>query len=510
MQKLTAYTLFVHRVLRSNKFLWIIVALLVLQALWIALTGLYPMAFDEDFHMGVITVYANNHFSPFLSGQPVGADAYGAVARDPSYLYHYLMSFPFRFTGLFTDNIATQVLILRFLNIAFFASCLPLFRRLLLKTGASRAVVHTVLLIFVLIPVVPLLAAQVNYDNVIIPITALCLLLAVNFAQELQATKRFNVQVFGWLVIVSMLGSLVKYAFLPVVLGIGLYFAVLLFRTYHSWRKLLVSIGFGITLITRPMRWLLLVLFIISAILFGQRYGVNVIKYHKPVVDCGKVLTVEQCSQYGPWRRDYQYAQHKDEQTTNVNIVIFTGEWFYGMWMRSFFAVDGATTGFQTRGPLLMPGLVAIVGAVSSIVLLVVYGKRIFQRYNRSVLWLFTIVPIIYIITLFLDEFEAYVRTGQPVAINGRYLFPILPLLLLFAGLAWREYLQRQPHIKVMVLTLGLLCLVWGGGVLTYVIRSNDSWYWNSAAVRSTNHVVQDIFTPITPGADKPRLFLSN
>jgi hypothetical protein len=99
------------------------------------------MAFDEDFHLGIIRLYAH-HLLPFWSSQPVGGDAYGAVARDPSYLYHYLMSFPYWLISQFTHDTTIQVLILRFINIGLFASGLVLFRRLLTRTFASPALLH--------------------------------------------------------------------------------------------------------------------------------------------------------------------------------------------------------------------------------------------------------------------------------------------------------------------------------------------------------------------------------
>jgi len=62
----------------SNRFFYVTVGLLVGQALWIALSSHYPMAFDEDFHLGIIKLYAH-HISPFWSAHPAGADAFGAV-----------------------------------------------------------------------------------------------------------------------------------------------------------------------------------------------------------------------------------------------------------------------------------------------------------------------------------------------------------------------------------------------------------------------------------------------
>jgi hypothetical protein len=107
----------------SPGFFWGVLALLVLQAAWLACTGRYPMAFDEDFHLGIIRLYAH-HISPFWNAQPPGADKFGAVFRDPSYLYQYLMSFPYRLISVFTADQTIQVLWLRAINIGLFKPAL--------------------------------------------------------------------------------------------------------------------------------------------------------------------------------------------------------------------------------------------------------------------------------------------------------------------------------------------------------------------------------------------------
>ena len=55
--------------LRSNKFFYIIIGFFVVEALWFVFSAIYPMAFDEDFHFGLIQLYSH-HLSPFLSEQP--------------------------------------------------------------------------------------------------------------------------------------------------------------------------------------------------------------------------------------------------------------------------------------------------------------------------------------------------------------------------------------------------------------------------------------------------------
>ncbi len=65
MQKKIPHSKRLISLLGSTQFFWAIVALFVVQALWIALSSHYPMAFDEDFHLGIIRLYAH-HLSTLL------------------------------------------------------------------------------------------------------------------------------------------------------------------------------------------------------------------------------------------------------------------------------------------------------------------------------------------------------------------------------------------------------------------------------------------------------------
>lgn len=498
MRKSKPFTKQVTGFIASPAFFWGVVALLVLQAAWIALSGRYPMAFDEDFHLGIIKLYAH-HLSPFWSSHPAGTDAFGAVSRDPSYLYQYLMSFPYRLVSVFTSSQTAHVLTLRFIDIGLFAAGLALYRKLLLKTGASRALVHACLATFILVPIVPLLAAQINYDNLLLPLTALMLLLAVDFGQELDRHKRINAKLLLIIASLGLLTSLVKYAFLPILAVIGVYIVVKLCQTRQA----------SLAWMGRRTGWLLAVLLVISLGLFVQRYGVNVLRYHKPVPDCSKVLSVKKCSAYPPWNRDYYLSQIRHDAGGTDSPLTFTADWFYGMWLRTFFAVDGPASNFSTRGPLILPGIGAVVFASTAALATMVCGRRLLRRYDRSVLWFMAATVAVYAAILWQDEYHSFIQTGQAVAVNGRYLLPVMPLILLLLALGVNELLKARQVAKLAFASVVIICLIWGGGALTYILRSNDSWYWHNQAVYDANHAVQQTLGPVTPGYYNPIEFMS-
>lgn len=477
-----------------------------LQAAWIALTGRYAMAFDEDFHLGVIRLYAD-HTSPFWSAQPVGGDTFGAVARDPSYLYHYLMSFPYRLISAITTSPPIQVVFLRVINIGLFLSCLPLYRRLLLKTGASKALVQACLAAFVLIPIVPMLAAQINYDNLLLPVTATTLLLAARVSAQI-GQKKLDLVSAAQLAIVCLLGSVIKYAFLPIVLGVAILIAIRLVLAFGSWRKLMTGLNKSIALFRPRQQMLLMALLVISAGLFAERYAINTIRFHTPVPDCGQVLTIKQCSAYGPWVRDYNFERNKSDTAVIKSPISYSSDWFYGLWLRSFFAIGGPGTDYQTRGPFIVPAISAIVLASLSAIALLITVRRLLKRPQADVLLLFMGVCASYLVILWVDDYRAYLQTGQPVAINGRYLLPITPVLIGLAAMSLNQLLMRWRALKPVLMMIILACLLCGGGALTYILRSNDAWYWQAQSVYDANHAVQTVLGGVIPGYNYPTQFL--
>lgn len=346
--------------LGSSRFFWIITGLFVLQAVWLACSALYPMAFDEDFHFGLIKLYAH-HISPFWDGHPAGGDAFGALTRDPSYLYQYLMSFPYRLIAAFTSNQTAQVMILRFLNIGFVVSGLILYRKLLLKTRAPGYFVNLSLLIWIFVPIFPYLAAQINYDNLLLPVVAGSLLMTLKLSDSFKR-KALDVKTLLLLTSLLLAGSLVKYAFLPIVVIIVAYLLVKAYWAYGNLKKLWTAVTQGAAALNKPVLIGLSLLVLLTAGLFVERYGINIVKYHAPIVDCGAVLDYNHCKSYGPWIRDYYLEQNKDK--THLSLLAFNNDWFQGMWFRSFFAISGASNDFDNSGPLTWPAVGTIFFAI--------------------------------------------------------------------------------------------------------------------------------------------------
>ncbi len=483
--------------LASPGVFWLVFVVLIVEALWIAFSSRYPMAFDEDFHLGIIKLYAL-HPSPLWLGQPPDADSFGSVATDPSYFYHFLMSFPYRFIQLFTHDQTIQVIWLRCINIALFVSALPLWRRLLRRSNASEAMINTLFAIFVLIPIVPLLAGQINYDNLVFPLTALAFLLASRLVGNIKQTKHHvpTGQLIA-LLSVCLIASIVKYAFLPIFIVICSYVLIKLWKRYHSLTEIYKALWRGSLRISKLYVLLGVGVLLIAAALFIQRDVANIVKYHTPVPSCNKVLSIKECTAYAPWNRDYILKSTR--VMPKHNPIVFSSEWAYGMWLRSLFTLAGPSADYETRGPLLLPALASLLYGAVGLSLIVVYGLRVLRRSNAT-LRLLLIGAVTYCTVLWIDEYAAYVRTGQPVAINGRYLLPVLLPLMLFVGLCFAQWLHNRPRAKLAVAVIALFCFLWGGGAGTFVLRSSNYWYWPNTTIIRVNNEAQRLVGPVIPG----------
>jgi len=168
----------VFRVIRSDRFFYVTVGLFGLASAWVATASLYPMAFDEEFHFmafdeefhfGLIKIYST-HLTPYTLEPTRDMAQYGLVSADVSYLFHYLMSFPYRVINVLPASEQTIIILLRFINIGFVLWALFIYRKILDELGVSKAISHVTIAFFTLIPIMPLLAGQINYDNLLLVI----------------------------------------------------------------------------------------------------------------------------------------------------------------------------------------------------------------------------------------------------------------------------------------------------------------------------------------------------
>lgn len=503
----------VHRALTSNRFFYGVIVVLILQASWVALSGRYPMAYDEQNHIGIVKLYSA-HISPFWDAQPPGDAPFSAVSRDPSYLYHYTMSFAYRLFDLFWKTDEAKIIGFRFLSIAMFSVGLVLYRKVLLRTRASKALVHTVLALFVLIPTIPFLAGQMNYDNMLFPLLAATLLLATGIVADIKAgtpDARKVVLFIG----IGLLAGLVKFPFLPLLLAMVIWLLTVFARYYgkkgtHASHgkaarsKALRQLWQSFVDLRRPVQVALALLLVVAGVLFFERYGINTIRYGTPVPACDQVLDEQRCMSFGPWKRDYDITIAKNNGTLtpvppSTGPIYFTiDEWFKLLIWQFFYSLNGPVDGFAVGFPypVLYFTAVTLLG-LAGVATILSWRRVLRMSYVKGLL----LVAFLYIAVLWLQNYSDFRQLHLATAIQARYIVLVLPILLLVLALGATAMLRKLPSIKAALVVLTCAVFVTqGGGIEVFILRSTPMWWWPNSVVVQANQTAQKLLDPMVIG----------
>lgn len=473
----------VAKIIGSRGFFIAILVLFVSQAGWIAVSSQFPQAYDEGYHYGLIQVYSHQ-WSPLIHHQAADTYSLGEITRYPSYFYHYLMSFPYRVLAKFFYSQDSIIIALRFINIAFLAGAVIAFRRVLLTIKPSRALVHTTLFAFVALPITPYLAAQINYDNLLLLLTSISVLLTMQFIVDLHKINTFNTTRLMQFVIVTCLASITKYSYLPILVALS---ASILVSVY-LWRKqtkqsVLKTFANSFTKLSLPVKIALVGLLIISSGLFVERLGYNAAVYKDPDPACQRILSSQACSHYNVWQRNYTLA-HTHTPHVDTRQILQFGKVWYASTTHGLFTVFDAHSEIPAQPfKVLRRTSVAIAGVG---MLLIMLNWRSMRKLGYP-LWISIGATAVYLSVLLTHNYSDFTHYGVPVAIQGRYLLPILPIIMLLICIGFSYALKNRHTIKALLLVLVFALFTQGGGALTYISRSDETWYRNNATVINMN-----------------------
>jgi hypothetical protein len=285
----------------------------------------------------------------------------------------------------------------------------------------------------------------------------------------------------------------VKYAFLP--LAAGLFIALLFDWRFASQHK--VQLIHQHHAKNMPYHSLLYVVPLLVGVgLFSERYIGNVVSYHTPIPECNEVLSVAECQQYAPWARNYMFdswnlpLEHGDTAR-------YPFTWIHKALGETVFAI---TSRFNDRGvvdyynvnQLLVPNILSWIVLIGGGALSVFYWRSI--KRNQA-LWVLLGVSALYILVLFAQNLLDFLHLGVPIAIHGRYLFPVLPLLFLVVALAASRLCERFKLSKsILAISVLVIFALEGGGFVTLIVRSHDDWFWpQSRPAQLANQYARDV-----------------
>jgi hypothetical protein len=430
----------------SQTFTYVTFAYFVIQSTYMAINTPAYLPPDEKYHVNFISKFAHNGISPFLANK---TDTYGLgeVRHNPFFLYHYLFGFIYRFI----DSYSHAYTLLRFINIIFgilslFVMCkiAKLFHvSVLIRNMALFILANTLMFVFI--------SAAVSYDNLynLLALTSIYLTIKIY--------KEFTGKDFLLLVITLLAGLLIKIGFLPLTLAIGL---VLIFR---YWRTPLIFIAWIASAVKTRKMWLPLALFIVIGVLFASTFAANLVKYRSFQPACERILTVSQCEINPVYRRDKTLAASPIPRT--VSGAAYLLKWSEVMTARTYGV-------FAHRTIPATGNVVRVIEVLGAIAILTT------ARYIRKKDTLFLVALFLsgcYVFALLVNNHGSYVRTGYvDLAVQGRYLFAVLPILYLislhFGMKIFKTNFQKALVCLFLALYFALNCFP------TYLHGRNDAW----------------------------------
>jgi len=492
-KKVSRLLVFIYEKLSSTKVFIFALALLVFQSTWLALTAVYPLPFDEYYHVGIIKIYAQQ-WSPFISSQSDSASLYGDITRYPSYLYHYLMSFPYRFLDIFLNSETAIIICLRMMNIAFVVVGLLLFRKLFTKAGVSKRIINAVFLLIVVTPIVPFLVAHVNYDNFMFMLAPV----VFGFGYKIFQSKKIDSFNLSVLIMVGLFTSLVKNSFLPV-FSITLLSCLVVAIASRGFRISFKDLICSFSALRTKVKFVLFAGLMLVTLLFAERYGYNVVKYQTLWPKCDVIQSEQVCKHFMPWYRNSQNKLYPPTEQTYGNPASFTQHWVSKM-SRGYFAIFSHTPAnvlkwYEPFGPIVLGDLLPLPISVYSVLVVggaIVFVLKIRKLWANNFIRFSIIVSAAYLLVLWSFNYRSYLGLGTAQAIQARYTYPILPLIFLVLASGY-NLLRLSAQQKTIMFSIVFLVYFWGGGIAGWIIRSDSMWYWQNSYIISVNQKTQSV-----------------
>ncbi|HSW79527.1 MAG TPA: hypothetical protein VLG47_02000 [Candidatus Saccharimonadales bacterium] len=472
---------FTIRLLSSNGFFYGVIAITIIQALWYAFS-FQPTILDEGEHVGFIAAYAHQ-LSPFITHQSPMYDYLGEITRSPSYLFYYLMSLPWHLVSFFTQSIYAHIIFLRLICVAMFTGGIIYYRKLLLAVGATKAIASMVLLFVVLTPTFSVLGGAVNYDNAVFLLAPVLLLLAL---AEIRS-KEVNVTRLALIVSICLLGSLIKFEYLAFSIPLIIYLLIDISMKHRS--RLLPGIKKSFVGLSIWAKVGVIVLLVISAGLFIERPVYNEYKYHAVDPTCTSLISKDRCMKNYTAARTIKAIDSKPAAFSPVGPFDYTlAQWIPGMVVTQTILLPGHQPPFKLLRQLYY------LGAIGGGILVLVY-LRDFLKNKAWRMLLITTAGYAFILAVY--NYSAYLRLGIPVAITGRYLLPVLPIFIFFVALSILKLFRYSKPAILIFLAFSILIFTQGGGMITYVLAQNSSYYWPGSFIYNLNTTLREIADPV-------------
>lgn len=455
-----------------------------LQATWVAVSARFDI-YDEQYHLAAIKAFSTR-WTPFFIRQSAADGPLGDIERYGSYLYHYLLSFPYRAAEALQLGDGVTLLALRMFSVVAVSMALVYTWRFFRELGAGPVTANVALSVVAAMPLTVFLAGTLNYDNLL----ALLFAAFLYYGLKLYKADRFDVGLWLKVLLVGGFAAVTKFTFLaltPVVLA-----ALLIRQVPLVGRGLRPSVGAFFTVSGRGVKAARV--FLAMGALFAcglviERYGLNLFHFGTPFPSCLRIHSADICQLHPPTARDSKLdLAYADVAPSFSGALAYLSYQWAPLMLRylTYIGTVGSDGVVRTSiGPHVFGAL--LTWSVPVVLGLTVLATTVLRRVRGARMLL--AAGGLYTVVLFAQNYLAYTKEGQPVAIQGRYVLIVLPIVvgLAFIALAQLISLGRpsaRPRAAVGAVLAMAFVVSQGGGVTTYLWAGDPAWWRTDAGVR--------------------------
>ena len=429
----------------------LVYALFLIQAIYLVFMVPIGVPPDELAHIRIVEQYVQQE-KPLPTITEQTNHSLGDITRNTDYFYHYALSLLARILPV--DGLALYV-VFRLVSVCIVFATLVAGARLIRRLGASEAVTTVGLLIVTNFAQFLFMSAAINQDQVVWLGATVGALLLVRLWQKI------NVVDMLLLTNVVLFAAISKKTFLPIAVLFGVVLLALILRQRKQFAKVVKEAA-------KQWKPAVVVLGLLAMVGIGlnvERFGYNIVTYKQISVACDKIHTYEQCMEHGVFRRNANLRTEKPVEFTPQPITEFAPYWHYSNY-RGVFGTQG-WNGRAMPDPWAYDVLLAITTA--SLALGIAYYVRWWRR-PESLIFM---ASLVYIAVQMSVNYGVYLTYGaQGLALQGRYIFPIIVPLVLVLVYMWSLALRRWRTLRSM-LAIGVVVLILAQSGMSAIIRSN-------------------------------------
>ena len=307
------------------------------------------------------------------------------------------------------------------------------------------------------------LSGGVSYDN----LANLCATAGTLFLVRALKGRRIITDSLLWIIAIG-LGILAKKTILPLALVM---FVLWVFFIFKNRRQVNLKSEFN---------WKFTLITAFALIVLGLNvslYGVNLVKYLEPIPDCTDLLPQEQCdlSVYERRAKEMGFPEEKltlrdviEQQKTNP--INYIDEYWFNRMLKTVYGIMG----HKSYYPPLIATFYRLLYLFVFILAIKYWQKREYAFYAL------VIITLSYILAIMISSYnEELMSDFRHVAVQGRYLFPILAPFYVLVSHSISQITNRW--IRKLTVAYTLLLFIIGGPVVFLLVfaRTNAvGWFY--------------------------------